>query len=257
MSNFVRDADECVTALVQALETIDPPLDVFEGILRIIAGFLPYGEQNGTTWLRFFVLVVIASLYSPCLSPLWCRQQQPVVLYLVRRWYDGYANRKTRQLCLHRCITTLCRRFVAFFCEFPASPVFAVLHPRLVALAVGGTREMTFRVEQRAHYPSSYGFGIVPATNVSDKGSASAEGYVYFASGHYHARSVWHPTKNFRVMFDTGDVVTVRVDLDTCHVVFLKNGEAVAAPQKFARHDEYYYFAFEAGEGAATIVEKD
>lgn len=40
----VRNADECTNALVAALQAVDPDLDVYEAILRIIAAFVPYGK---------------------------------------------------------------------------------------------------------------------------------------------------------------------------------------------------------------------
>lgn len=42
-TRVIRNADECVAALVSALDAIDPALDVYEGIVRIIAEFVPYG----------------------------------------------------------------------------------------------------------------------------------------------------------------------------------------------------------------------
>lgn len=44
LAHTVRNADECVDALSRALEAMEPPLDVYEGILRTIAEFTPYGE---------------------------------------------------------------------------------------------------------------------------------------------------------------------------------------------------------------------
>lgn len=42
MPDFIRNADECVRALQTAtLQATDPPLDVYEGILRLIAEFVP------------------------------------------------------------------------------------------------------------------------------------------------------------------------------------------------------------------------
>lgn len=46
MSDVVRDADECARALEDALEAMDPPIDVHEGILRLIAELVPYGEWS-------------------------------------------------------------------------------------------------------------------------------------------------------------------------------------------------------------------
>lgn len=42
----VCNVDECARALEQALEAMKPPLDVFAGILRLIGGFVSYGERN-------------------------------------------------------------------------------------------------------------------------------------------------------------------------------------------------------------------
>lgn len=46
MSNAVRNADECVKALERALEAMNPPLEVFGGILKLIAELVPYGEYR-------------------------------------------------------------------------------------------------------------------------------------------------------------------------------------------------------------------
>lgn len=40
----MSDADECTRALEIALTAMKPPLDVYEGILRLIAAFVPYGK---------------------------------------------------------------------------------------------------------------------------------------------------------------------------------------------------------------------
>lgn len=43
MSNAIANADECARALDAALVMVDAELDVFEGILRLIAAYVPYG----------------------------------------------------------------------------------------------------------------------------------------------------------------------------------------------------------------------
>lgn len=49
--SVVRSADECVRALEKALVAMDTALEVYEGILRIIAAFVPYrGEANETNF---------------------------------------------------------------------------------------------------------------------------------------------------------------------------------------------------------------
>lgn len=44
MSNIIRNADECAKALERALAAMNPPLDIYEGILQLIAAFVPYGR---------------------------------------------------------------------------------------------------------------------------------------------------------------------------------------------------------------------
>lgn len=44
MSDVVHDANGCARAIEAALEAMDPPLEVFEGIVKLIANFVPYGE---------------------------------------------------------------------------------------------------------------------------------------------------------------------------------------------------------------------
>lgn len=43
----VRDADECARAIQRALAAMDPPIDVYEGIVKLIADFLSYGTSIG------------------------------------------------------------------------------------------------------------------------------------------------------------------------------------------------------------------
>ena len=38
----VAHTDECIAALTAALEAMRPPIDVHDGVLRIIAAFVPY-----------------------------------------------------------------------------------------------------------------------------------------------------------------------------------------------------------------------
>lgn len=45
-SDAVRNADDCVRALERALESMQPPVEVFAGILRLIAEYVPYGELS-------------------------------------------------------------------------------------------------------------------------------------------------------------------------------------------------------------------
>lgn len=45
MSNVVRNANECAQAIESALTTMDPPLEVYEGIVRLIAEFVSYGGK--------------------------------------------------------------------------------------------------------------------------------------------------------------------------------------------------------------------
>lgn len=44
MSNAIRNTDDCVQALERAMGAMNPPLEVFEGILQLIAEFVPYRE---------------------------------------------------------------------------------------------------------------------------------------------------------------------------------------------------------------------
>lgn len=39
----VFEANECTDALIVAVEAMQPPIDVYRGILRLIAEFVPYG----------------------------------------------------------------------------------------------------------------------------------------------------------------------------------------------------------------------
>lgn len=48
--DVICNADECATAIERATRAMDPPLEVYEGILQLIAVFAgppyPYGEQR-------------------------------------------------------------------------------------------------------------------------------------------------------------------------------------------------------------------
>lgn len=41
----ISSADECTKAIERALAAMDPPLDVYEGIVKLIAEFVPYGTK--------------------------------------------------------------------------------------------------------------------------------------------------------------------------------------------------------------------
>lgn len=43
----VQNANECTDALAAAVDAMNPPIDVYEGILRLIAEFVPYREFRG------------------------------------------------------------------------------------------------------------------------------------------------------------------------------------------------------------------
>lgn len=40
----ILNADELVDALSAALDATEPPLEVYEGLLRLIAKFVPFGK---------------------------------------------------------------------------------------------------------------------------------------------------------------------------------------------------------------------
>lgn len=62
MSHVVRNAEECAQAIESALIAMDPPLEVFDGIVRLIAELVPYGECGDSLPLQrkrasFFLIV--------------------------------------------------------------------------------------------------------------------------------------------------------------------------------------------------------
>lgn len=118
---------------------------------------------------------------------------------------------------------------------------------------------MTFHVDQ---YTSGMFFtvGAVTASKVSDGQYsyfrwAGCVGYVYCASGNVYAEKGYPLTTKFDE-YDTGDNITVQLDVDASTVAFRKNGTDAGAPQKIT-HGEAYYFAFDSEtEGdAVTITE--
>lgn len=44
--NVPNNADECAKAINRALEAMEPPLDVYEGIVHLIAAFVSYGKRT-------------------------------------------------------------------------------------------------------------------------------------------------------------------------------------------------------------------
>lgn len=42
----VNSAEECAQAIRKALTSMDPPLDVFDGVVRLIAHHVPYVKQD-------------------------------------------------------------------------------------------------------------------------------------------------------------------------------------------------------------------
>lgn len=49
MSDVVRNADECARVIEKALETMDPPIELHAGILRLIAEFTVGDDE----WMYF------------------------------------------------------------------------------------------------------------------------------------------------------------------------------------------------------------
>lgn len=47
MPDAIRNADDCVQALQSALAVMDSPLEIYEGVLQLIAEFVPYGKVEG------------------------------------------------------------------------------------------------------------------------------------------------------------------------------------------------------------------
>lgn len=86
MSYYVRDVDECVKALEVAVEAMDPPLDVFGGILRLIAEFVPYGTVSmQLCWGSDVLLGLVVVRFV---------RRQPSVFHPFRR---GFRRRRPRR----------------------------------------------------------------------------------------------------------------------------------------------------------------
>lgn len=64
MSDIVRDADECAKAIERALAAMEPPLEVYEGMVKIIVAFVPYGEfvarTSAACWCSMVRVVISA-----------------------------------------------------------------------------------------------------------------------------------------------------------------------------------------------------
>lgn len=88
-----RDAEECTRALERALAAMKPPLDVYEGILQLIAKFVPFGEFRG---LR-------PEEQTPSLRSALRHGQRPRVFRHLRRWPHSDAEREGQlPFCLSR-----------------------------------------------------------------------------------------------------------------------------------------------------------
>lgn len=99
----------------------------------------------------------------------------------------------------------------------------------------------------------SIGLGAVPAANVSSTQIAVHDGYVNSTSGIFWARGRCIAAGGVR--YDTGDVITVRLDLNENTVAIRKNGSCTVSPQRIAPTVGGYYFAFNAyREGSAVTI---
>ena len=133
------------------------------------------------------------------------------------------------------------------------SDFFAVLFVSCSEL-VGVWREevhkATFRVVSCPRHPDAGDFllGILPAARVSSRG-CWVEGYFYSANGRFFAESRF--VAGF-VPYNTGDAITVILDLNFKTVAFQKNGTAVGERTLTIDHDEYY-FTFDTDLIGATV----
>lgn len=118
------------------------------------------------------------------------------------------------------------------------------------AVAVG-VHEATFRVDKDCGW---MGLGVVPAANVTSSLGVFDVGYAIASSGSCWGRGKF--LKDFHVMYDSDDVITVRLDLGASTVTFLKNATTIGSLEGIPRGDAYH-FAFGAGYpgGSVTIVE--
>lgn len=118
-----------------------------------------------------------------------------------------------------------------------------------------GVHEVSFRIVSKRGGVGSIGVGVVAAADAyyTATRSASENGYVYGSNGCYFAKS-YGLTRRFGTLYGTGDVVTVRLDLDADTVAFQKNGVDIDGARQRIAHDEYC-FAFEArSEGNAVAI---
>lgn len=48
IAHVIRDADECARFLEEALEALDPPIEVHRGILRVISDYMTFGKRSSS-----------------------------------------------------------------------------------------------------------------------------------------------------------------------------------------------------------------
>lgn len=101
----------------------------------------------------------------------------------------------------------------------------------------------------------------MPASKASDTNGLNESAYVWAAGGRYVAPR--RKTAEF-CTFDTGDVITITLDLDASTVAFSKNSTLIVQPQDIARgdatqeaHSAYVFVFAGARKGdAVTIIEE-
>lgn len=114
-----------------------------------------------------------------------------------------------------------------------------------------GVHVATIRIDKMSEYTA---LGVILASRASSVDRALNVGPMYYSSGFYYGADCCAP--NVGGGFHSGDVVTVRLDLDANTIAFRVNGAGTVPPQEIARGDAYH-FAFAAGGkgNAVTIVE--
>lgn len=113
-----------------------------------------------------------------------------------------------------------------------------------------GVHEATLRVMKMDGY---VGLGVVPATAASNAASEWEVTYVYYSGGAFSGAGRW---VTIGTMYGAGDVIMVRLDLDTNTVAFQKNDVSVGEPQKIAPGGAYHFaFTTKVDGNAVTIID--
>lgn len=252
MSNVVRDVDECSRAIEAALAAMDPPMEAYEGILKLIAEFAqPHRECR--------LHHIVRETHILC----WWH---PAVRFSNESRSDAYFDVSDDGATATRLEPERAQTNYRFICASPsfndgtfvakASSADQIFPRHLEGsdLRLIGIHAASFRID-KTDFGRGTALGVAPASKVSATNDVWAVGsYMYSTSGSYWEKGRCRGSK-IGAYGAVGDVVTVRLNLDALTVAFRLNGADVGSPQSISPDEAGYHFAFEAwSEGNAVTI---